>query len=114
MTPSSKVVKLKGKKSPYSQSKSYWSTRLGLTPSMNPRARILFNKQKGICVWCKHRFYWDDILEVDHIISKHAGGSNKMDNLQVLHRHCHDYSYSSKTALDLSKQRKRDAEKPIM
>lgn len=38
-------------------------------------------------------------MEVDHIVSLLNGGSNNPNNLQLLHRHCHD----SKTALDTHK-----------
>jgi RNA-directed DNA polymerase len=93
--PSSKVIKVKGAESPYNGNESYWSKRLPITSSINTRVRILLSKQKGFCLWCKRRFYWNDILEVDHIISLLNGGSNEFKNLQLLHRHCHDV----KTAL---------------
>jgi 5-methylcytosine-specific restriction endonuclease McrA len=31
-----------------------------------------------------------DRLEIDHIIPRHLGGDNRLMNLQLLHRHCHD------------------------
>jgi 5-methylcytosine-specific restriction endonuclease McrA len=37
-----------------------------------------------------------DVWEVDHIIPKSLGGKNWDNNLQLLHRHCHD----TKTGLD--------------
>jgi RNA-directed DNA polymerase len=37
-----------------------------------------------------------DSLEVDHIIPKSLGGKDMYENLQLLHRHCHD----TKTASD--------------
>ncbi len=42
-------------------------------------------------------FVGDDLIEVDHRISKQDGGADKFDNLQPLHRHCHDV----KTARDI-------------
>lgn len=36
-------------------------------------------------------------MEVDHILPKSQGGNSHYDNLQLLHRHCHD----TKTANDL-------------
>ena len=29
-------------------------------------------------------------MEKDHIVEKCFGGKNSKDNLQLLHRHCHD------------------------
>jgi RNA-directed DNA polymerase len=95
-TPSSKIVKIQGNESPYSGNERYWSKRLSVKPTISTRSQILLTKQKGICLWCKRRFYWNDIMEVDHIIPLLNGGMHTMDNLQLLHRHCHD----SKTALD--------------
>jgi len=100
-TASSRIIKVRDKESPYSSNNKYWSNRLSVKPAINTRTRILFNKQKGICTWCNHRFYWNDIFEVDHIIALLNGGSNSFENLQLLHRHCHD----SKTVLDLAKAR---------
>jgi RNA-directed DNA polymerase len=37
-------------------------------------------------------------MEIDHIIPKFKGGKDEYDNLQVLHRHCHD----KKTYLDMT------------
>ena len=54
-------------------------------------------KQKGLCNWCKLRFHHDDILEIDHIQPLKSSGQDEWNNIQLLHRHCHD----NKTALDL-------------
>ena len=39
-------------------------------------------------------------METDHIIPQSLGGDNRLMNLQLLHRHCHD----QKTAQDGSNQ----------
>jgi RNA-directed DNA polymerase len=59
-TASSRVVKVQGASSPYDGHPKYWTKRLSIRPSMSTRAKFLFIKQKGICTWCKRRFYWDD------------------------------------------------------
>ncbi len=40
----------------------------------------------------------NDIYEVDHIVALINGGNNEFDNLQLLHRHCHD----TKTTADMA------------
>jgi RNA-directed DNA polymerase len=97
-TPSSKIIKVKGDASPYDGRKNYWFKRK-FFQSTNTRVKLLFSKQKGICKHCGRSFYWDDILEVDHIVAILNGGSNTFDNLQLLHRHCHH----QKTAVDTNK-----------
>jgi len=37
-------------------------------------------------------------MEIDHTVPKSLGGRGNYDNLQLLHRHCHDV----KTADDIS------------
>lgn len=43
-------------------------------------------------------------MESDHIIPKSLGGDDRLMNLQLLHRHCHDL----KTAQDGSNQARAD------
>lgn len=93
---STDYVKVKSDKSPYDGDLIYWSSRLGKHPEMPPQKATLLKKQKGKCNWCEMFFREHDVLEVDHIIPKSKGGKNKKDNLQLLHRHCHD----EKTASD--------------
>lgn len=103
-TASSRIVKVCGDESPYSPDQKYWAKRLSVKPLMSTRVKLLISQQKGICKFCKNRFYWDDIVEVDHVISKLNGGSDDIRNLQALHRHCHD----SKTVLDMKCAKSKD------
>jgi len=92
---STSYVKVKGDKSPYDGDLVYWSSRMGKHPEMPNREALLLKKQKGKCTHCGLTFREDDLLEVDHIIPKSLGGKDKWNNLQLLHRHCHDVKTAS-------------------
>ena len=92
-------VKVKGQASPYDGNLVYWSSRMGKHPEMPQRKAKLLKIQKGKCNLCGLTFKHGDILEVDHIIPKANGGQDKYQNLQLLHRHCHDLK--TKTELEL-------------
>jgi len=83
-------VKVKGDKSFFDGDVLYWSTRKGNHPELPNRVAKLLKKYKGRCPECEMLFVTDDLIEVDHKISKRDGGTDKFDNLQPLHRHCHD------------------------
>lgn len=95
-TPIVRHVKVKGEASPFDGNLIYWSTRLGEHPEVTNRVATLLKKQKGKCSHCGLFFKDGDLLEKDHITPKAKGGKNSYDNLQLLHRHCHD----TKTATD--------------
>jgi len=97
-------VKVKGVASPFDGDWVYWSQRRGKHPECTIRVSNLLNIQKGRCAHCKSRFTSEDILEVDHIIPRCKGGKDENENLQLLHRHCHD----AKTSKDGSTVRKKD------
>lgn len=94
--PLSGYVKVKGDASPFDNNQIYWANRLIINNVYNERVTFLLKRQNGNCNWCKAQFRYDDILEVDHIIQKKRDGEDDIENLQLLHRHCHDI----KTSLD--------------
>lgn len=94
---SNDYVKVKGDKSPFDGDTVYWSSRLGTHPEMPGRKAKLLRQQKGKCPWCILSFQEWDVMEVDHKIPTALGGKDEWNNLQLLHRHCHD----EKTAQDL-------------
>jgi RNA-directed DNA polymerase len=96
-TPIKRFVKVQSSRSPYDGDWAYWSSRLGKNPQIPQKVAILLKKQKGKCTYCNNLFSTEDLMEIDHIIPKSKGGKNSLDNLQLLHKHCHD----SKTAKDL-------------
>ena len=48
---------------------------------------VLFGEQEGQCNGCKTEFPYR-IMEVDHVIPRSRGGTDHMDNLQLLCSHC--------------------------
>lgn len=87
---------MKGESSPFDGDWVYWCSRMGKHPEVTNRMAKLLKSQKGRCTHCGLFFKDDDLVEIDHIIPKSKRGKDKWDNLQALHRHCHD----EKTAID--------------
>lgn len=83
-------AKVKSESSPYDGNLVYWSSRMGKNPKMPSKVSKLLKKQKGKCTHCGLFFRESDVFEVDHKIPKSQGGKDIYDNLQLLHRHCHD------------------------
>jgi len=90
-------TKVKGNKSPFDGDTTYWAARKGKHPETSATVAKLLKKQKNKCAICRLTFRPEDKIEIDHLIPKAAGGKDKLTNLQLLHRHCHD----TKTAEDL-------------
>jgi RNA-directed DNA polymerase len=93
-------VIVKGESSPFDGDLVYWSTRMGRNPLMPASKAKLLKIQKGKCNWCGLTFRNEDLIEIDHIIPKSKGGKDYYNNLQLLHRHCHD----QKTVVDWSNE----------
>jgi RNA-directed DNA polymerase len=101
VTPIVRHVKIRGNKSYFDGDVIYWSTRKGANPELPNRVALLLKKYKGRCPECGLMFVGDDLIEVDHLIPRMDGGTDKFDNLQPLHRHCHDV----KTARDATNRK---------
>ena len=86
---SSQYVKIKDDASPYDGNHLYWAQRTEKYSGFNHRISKLIRIQKGCCKWCNESFMPMDYIEVDHIIPRSKGGSDRLDNLQALHKHCH-------------------------
>jgi RNA-directed DNA polymerase len=89
-TPIVRHIKVKGESSPYDGDWKYWSKRKGEYPGTPTRVAKLLKRQNGKCTHCGLYFTDTDIVEVDHIVPKSLGGKDTYDNLQLLHKHCHD------------------------
>jgi RNA-directed DNA polymerase len=109
-TPIVRHIKVKGAASPFDGNWSYWSKRRGKYPETPTRVAYLIKRQKGICPHCGLYFTSTDIVEVDHIKPTSLGGKDTYDNLQLLHRHCHD----AKTTTDGSMHSKEKCQNLIV
>lgn len=88
-------IKIKGERSPYDGDLAYWSNRLSNHPMLRHVVSKLLKKQGKKCNECNLMFTSEDILEVHHIDKNR--GNNKMNNLMLVHRHCHDIIHSGGT-----------------
>lgn len=94
--PIKRHIKIKDRKSPYDGDWIYWSTRLRNMPCNSPRVTKLLKIQNGKCSDCNLWFKADDLIEIHHHDRNH--NNNKITNLILLHRHCHDIVHSKKCA----------------
>ena len=88
-------------KSIYDNDLVYWSTRgraLGNRAFSKSILRVL-RSQDYQCTICGLKFLPGDVIEIDHIVPKAFGGSDRYDNLQALHGHCHDQKPSGRGAV---------------
>ena len=83
-------IKVKGIKSPYDGDTFYWGKRMSNHPELITSMAKLLKQQEGKCNWCKLPFTEDCLIERDHIIPQKGGGHKFKDNIQLLHKHCHD------------------------
>lgn len=88
-------TKVEGKRTPYDGDWIYWSTRTGRTPGIRPQVTRLLKKQRGKCDDCGLYFRMEDKLEVHHLDHNHKNSA--LDNLKLLHRHCHDDAHGKGT-----------------
>ncbi len=71
----------------------------------------LLHRQKGKCSYCGLTFKDEDVMEIDHIIPRQAGGDSSYKNLQLLHRHCHDEKTREDLKLITEHQNRKAMEK---
>jgi len=91
-----KTAGVDGIKSVFDGHLAYWAQRLRQHPLTNSTLGHLLRRQGGACAYCGLVFRGDDRIEIDHATPTIAGGTNRIENLQALHRHCH----SAKTTHD--------------
>lgn len=94
-----RYVKVTKGKSPYDGDTRYWNNRW--KTSVSPTQRKLHSQQNGKCAWCEGPIYFGQVVEIDHKIPKKDGGSNKFENLRLVHGHCHDQIHGLKLVRDM-------------
>ena len=62
-------------------------TDLGKIPNYRTHSHLLYGKQEGVCVGCDTHFPFR-VMEVDHILPRSKGGTDHLDNLQLLCSGC--------------------------
>lgn len=82
-------VKVKSDLSPFDGNTHYWTQRLITNPKLRKLTKYLLASQKGKWAWCKKTFQEEDVMEIDHIIPTKQAENNSWENVQLLHRHCH-------------------------
>lgn len=89
--PSEKHIKVKGTESPFSNS-HYWGLRTVKHSPYPLRVRELLVMQQNHCPICKRQFNAFDSTwwQIDHIVPRWAGGQDRYNNLQLLHKECHE------------------------
>ncbi|NEP27839.1 group II intron reverse transcriptase/maturase [Moorena sp. SIO3I6] len=92
-------VKVKDTKSPFDGNLIYWSTRMMKHPEMTSQKGKLLKRQEGKCSHCGLTFRDEDSLEIHHITPRSQGGTDKLNNLELLHLHCHDKKHETKIAI---------------
>ena len=91
-TPIVRYMKIIGDKSIYDNDLVYWSERgraLG-NKAFSKSLRSVLCSQDNQCNICGLKFLPGDVIEIDHIVPKNAGGTNHYNNLQAVHGNCHD------------------------
>lgn len=96
-------IKVSGNRSPFDGDHAYWLARTSHTKQS--LVMKLYKRQKGLCQYCGQTINALDLYQIDHIIPRAQNGSEKIQNLQLLHKECH----AKKTKLDRSTKAK-DAE----
>jgi RNA-directed DNA polymerase len=93
--------KIKGEANPYDPAwEGYFEERLGVKMARNLRGRrkqlSLWMEQEGICPVCSHKITEITGWHVHHVVPRVYGGSDRIDNLVLLHPNCHRQVHSQK------------------
>ena len=62
-------------------------TDIGKIPPYKTHKHTLYGQQEGRCNGCGHHFPFQNFT-VDHVVPKSKGGTDHLENLQLLCNHC--------------------------
>lgn len=83
---------------PYFEARSYALTKDSLEGRID--LQFLWQRQFGICPLCQQALTPDTSWERHHVIWRVYGGSDALDNIQLLHLNCHRQIHATKTNRD--------------
>ena len=92
-----RFVKVKNEQRVYcAEHSEYWKKRerdLTYFQLYRKGSRNAFEKQKGICPYCKGEISHKDVINTEahlhHMLPRSFGGTDKYSNLRLLHKECH-------------------------
>ncbi len=90
-TPLRRHIMVKGSASPDNPAlKDYWKARrANKVPAAPWKQRMLWKRQRGLCLVCQTPLDNDERIDKHHIKPKHLGGGDGVENLCLLHAICH-------------------------
>ena len=98
-TPITRHIQVKHDASPDDGSlREYWEWRNRKKTELlhTQRQRMLARRQKSICPRCHDSLTNGEELHIHHIIRKSRGGSNRLENLELIHLYCHQQIHRRK------------------
>lgn len=105
-------IKVKGDASPFNGDFVYWGTRTGKSKEIPSLLAKTLHKQQGKCVYCGLTLTMEEQIELDHILPTSLGGKRKFNNIQALHKHCHDQKTANDGSLSSSHDKGMFSEEP--
>jgi len=94
---------IKGKVNPYDPDDELYFERRDAEKFKRQNAKkvqSLFEQQRGVCPTCGERIDDSRSWDIHHIIEKHRGGRDTLDNLVLLHSNCHRQVHAAKRSVD--------------
>ena len=80
-------------------------TDVGKLPPYKTHRHTLYGRQEGHCAGCRHHFPFRN-LTVDHVVAKSKGGTDHLDNLQLLCGACNSMKGTASQAAFVARLKK--------